>query len=426
VLAQLPYDQVYTSLRLFCSLHDNRSQLAKRNVRVIAEGGKLLLCYAAKNTALRITVNRGKIEQTGSFDSPLRALQRTLEFWPERLVTALLDENKDQMFLVEEAGDRLKIPTVKVSDELSTSLASLGSPERLSFDRGEPVAEVTVAEFLEVIAECHAQKKSNPFLTKHFGLTINNNRLIGFYEYPNARMEFCGRTRHFGGANPRFWKKPADVEFRARYRLSDVSKICRLIKKAKLPATSKMSIWRTKAGTLELNIPNFLRASIRGESLGETSEYLQRNKAVLFDEYRIATQADFQELKTVFQATTYQSMTNRRALLRHLWVANARFSNKGMSFDQFSYRFPATGKIYTPHKLSDGSDRQIKATINVLALYSKLLRPKGSSALNQQVIRVYAHRGENPQVEIQYGNRRMLIKGTITSDDDVSEVSDVF
>jgi hypothetical protein len=54
MLAQLPFDQIYTSLRLFCSLHDNASQLSKRNVRVIADDGKLLLCYAAKNTALRI------------------------------------------------------------------------------------------------------------------------------------------------------------------------------------------------------------------------------------------------------------------------------------------------------------------------------------------------------------------------------------
>ncbi|MEY4565481.1 MAG: hypothetical protein RLY14_451 [Planctomycetota bacterium] len=426
MLAQLPYDQVYTSLRLFCSLHDNRSQLSKRNVRIIAVDGKLYLSYAAKNTALRITVNRGKIEHTGSFDAPLRALKRTLEFWPERLVTTLRDEDKDQMFLVEEAGDRLKIPTVKPSDELSLSLERLGSPEKISLDRGEPVAEITVAEFLEVIAECHAHKTFNPQLTKHVGIAIQKNRLIGFYEYPSARIEFCARTQLLGRTRPRYWRKPADIEFRATYRLGDLSKICRLIKKAKLPTTFKLSIWQTKTGTLELYIPNFLRASIRGESLSETSEYLQRNRAVPFDEYRIAKQADFEELGTVYQATVYPSMTNQRARLRHLWVANARFSDRGMSFDQFSSRFPATGKLYSPHKLADCSDRKIKVTINVLALYAKLLRPTDSTSATQQEIRFYAHRGENPQVEIQFGNRRMLIRGQIARDGDASEVSDVF
>lgn len=426
MLAQLPYDQLYTSLRLFCSLHDNRSQLSKRNVRIIADDGKLLVCYAAKKTALRITVNRGKIEHTGSFDSPLQALKRTLEFWPERLVTTLRDEDKDQMFLVEEAGDRLKIPTVKASDELSFSLERLGSPEKISLDRGEAVAEITVAEFLEVIAECHAHKTFNPQLTKHVGIAIQKNRLIGFCEYPSARIEFCARSQHLGGSRPRYWRKPADIEFRATYRLGDLSKICRLIKKAKLPTTFKMSLWQTKAGTLELYLPDFLRASIRGERLSETSEYLQRNKAVPFDEYRIAKQADFEELKTVYDATVFPSMTNQRARFRHLWVVNARFSDKGMSFDQFSYRFPATGKLYPPYKLADCSDRKVKVTINVLAMYSKLLRPKGSSSLPQEEIRIYAHRGEHPQVEIQFRNRRMLLKGTSTSDDEVSEVSDVF
>jgi hypothetical protein len=426
MLAQVPYDQIYTSLRFFCSLHDNRSQLSKRNVRIIADDGKLLLCYAAKNTALRITVNRGKIEQPGSFDSPVRALKRTLEFWPERLVTTLRDEEKDQMFLVEEAGDRLKIPSVKATDELSLSLERLGSPENPSIDRGEPVAEVTVAEFLEVIAECHAHKTFNPHQTKHVGITIHKNRLVGFYEYPSARIEFCAQSQHLGGVNPRYWRRPVDIEFRAMYRLGDLSKICRLIKKAKLPTTFKMRIWQTKAGTLELFISNFLRASLRGESLSETSEYLQRNRAASFDVYRIAKQADFEELKTIYDATVFPNITNQRARHRHLWVANARFSDKGMSFDQFSYRFPATGKLYTPSKLADYSDRKIKVTINVLAMYAKLIRPKGSSYLPNEEIRVYAHRGEHPQVEIQYRNRRMLLKGTNTSDDDVSEVSDVF